>query len=99
MWPLVLVSSVGCYLLKLVGLAVPQKLLEGPGARAAVLALPVALLSALVLTGTFGNAAALTLDARAVGLVVAVVLAARRAPLLVVLLGAVVATALTRAVF
>lgn len=97
MWPLVLLSSVGCYLEKLLGLAVPQRLLAGPGARAAVLALPVALLAALVLTGTFGRGTALVMDARAVGLVVAVLLAWRRAPLLVVLGGAVVATALTRA--
>ena len=56
-----------------------------------------ALLAALVVTETFGHrAAGLELDARAVGVGVAAVALALRAPLLAVMGGAALATALAR---
>lgn len=57
-----------------------------------------ALLAALVLTGTFTDEQELTLDPRAAGLGCAAVAALLRAPLLVTVLVAAVATAAVRAV-
>jgi branched-subunit amino acid transport protein len=58
-----------------------------------------ALLAALVVVETFGGSGRnLVVDARAGGLAVAVVAVALRAPLVVVVLGSAVATALVRAV-
>lgn len=97
MWPLVLVASLGCWLEKVAGLLVPQQLLAGARTRLAVAALPVALLTGLVVTGTVADGRSFLLDARLVGIAVAVVLAVLRAPLLGVLLPAIAATALARA--
>jgi branched-subunit amino acid transport protein AzlD len=57
-----------------------------------------ALLAGLVITETFSNpSGSITIDARAVGLAVAALAIWRRAPLVVVVLGAAAATALVRA--
>ncbi|MBV8430781.1 MAG: AzlD domain-containing protein [Solirubrobacterales bacterium] len=57
-----------------------------------------ALLAALVVVETFGKGRALTLDARALGAAFAVLALLRRAPLIVVVLGAAVVAALARAI-
>ncbi len=58
-----------------------------------------ALLAALVVVETFGNGRSLTLDARALGVAFAAVALARRAPVIVAVVGAAVVTALARALF
>lgn len=68
------------------------------GALAVIALLAPALLTALVLTGTFTDDGELTLDPRAVGLGCAAVAALLRAPLLVTVLVAAVGTAAVRAV-
>jgi hypothetical protein len=55
-----------------------------------------ALLAALVVVETFGNGRSLTLDARVLGAAFAVVALLRRAPMIVVVLGAAAVTALAR---
>jgi hypothetical protein len=60
--------------------------------------LPAALLPALVVVNTFAGDRRLVLDARAVGLAVAVVATWRRAPFIVVVTAAALSTALVRAV-
>ncbi len=60
-------------------------------------ALAPALLAAFLVTNTFGQGSALTLDARAVGLGAAAAAIALRAPLLVTILLAAAATAIARA--
>jgi branched-subunit amino acid transport protein len=71
---------------------------ELPDAALAVIALLApALLTALVLTGTFTDDQELTLDPRAAGLACAVVAVVLRAPLLVTVLVAAVGTAAVRA--
>lgn len=97
MWALVLVASLGCWLQKVLGTVVPQRLLAGPRTRAAVIGLPVALLGALVATGTLADGRVLVLDARFAGAVTAALLAVLRAPFLAVLVAAVLVTAVTRA--
>ena len=67
MWAAVLAGSVGCYVLKLAGVSVPQRVLANPRVRRIGALLPVALLSALVATQTFSTGQDLMVDARAAG--------------------------------
>jgi branched chain amino acid efflux pump len=97
MWAAVLVGSVGCYVLKLAGVSVPQRVLADERVRRIGALLPVALLSALVATQTFTTGHDLTVDARAAGLAVAAVAVLARAPFLVVIVAASTVTALVRA--
>jgi uncharacterized membrane protein len=99
MWTAVLAGSVGCYVLKLAGVSVPERVLADPRVRRIGALLPVALLSALVATQTFTTGHDLTVDARAAGLAVAAVAVVARAPFLVVVAAAAAATALVRALF
>ena len=92
MWTPILIAAGGCYALKLAGLAVPRRLLDGPRARRVALLLPVALLAALFATQTFAGG----LDARAAGLAAATLAVLWRAPFLVVVTAAAVTTALLR---
>lgn len=55
-----------------------------------------ALLAALVVVETFGNGRSLTVDARVLGAAFAVVALMRRAPMIVVVLGAAAVTAIAR---
>jgi branched-subunit amino acid transport protein len=98
MWGAVLLGSAGCYVLKLAGMSLPQRVLADERVRPIGVLLPVALLSALVATGTFATGQELTVDARAAGLAVAAVAVLVRAPFLVVIVAACAATALVRAV-
>jgi hypothetical protein len=98
MWAALLVTAVGCYLLKLAGLSVPAVVLEHPVVERIADLLPVALLSARVGVQVFADGATLTVDARLVGLGVAVVALLMRAPFIVVVLAAAVAAALVRLV-
>ena len=59
--------------------------------------LPLSLVSAVVATQVFTTSGALVLDARVVGIAVAIGLSLRRAPLAVVVVSAAAATAGTRA--
>jgi uncharacterized membrane protein len=92
MWTPILVAAAGCYGLKLAGLSVPQRVLDGERVQRVAALLPVALLAALIATQTFGQG----VDARAGGLAAAVVAIFARAPFLVVVLAAAVTTALLR---
>jgi uncharacterized membrane protein len=58
-----------------------------------------ALLAALVVVETFGNGRSLTVDARVLGVAFAAVLLTRRAPMIVVVLGAAAVTGLARLLF
>jgi branched-subunit amino acid transport protein len=98
MWPAVLVACGGCYILKLAGMSLPERVLADRRVRRIGALLPVALLSALVATQTFTTGQELTVDARAAGLAVAAAAVLLRAPFLVVVVGAAGATALVRAV-
>jgi branched-subunit amino acid transport protein len=95
-WIAILVSAVGCYLLKLAGLSVPAAVLEHPLVERIADLLPVALLAALVAVQVFSSGSTLVLDARAVGLGVAVVALLLRAPFIVVVAAAALAAALVR---
>ena len=97
-WLVVVLCSAGCYALKRAGLAVPVGLAQRPVVARLVPLLPVPLLAALVVVGAVADRRALVADARLVGLAVAGVLVWRRAPFLVVVVAATLATAVTRLV-
>jgi len=67
-----------------------------PGALSVVELLASALLAALVVVETFGSGRSLVLDARVLGAAFAAVAVWRRAPMIVVVLGAAALTALAR---
>lgn len=97
-WAAVVGLGVAAYGLKVLGLvALGPRAAQGRTLRLAAL-LPASLLPALVVVNTLGGDRRLVVDARAVGLAVAVVATCRRAPFAVVVLAAAAATALVRAV-
>jgi hypothetical protein len=97
-WVAVLVAGVGCYLLKLAGLSVPVRLLQRPLVARVADLLPVALLAALIAVQVVGSGDRLVLDARLVGLGLAVVALCLRAPFIVVVLAAAGSAAVVRLV-
>ena len=97
-WAAVLAGSLGCYLLKLAGLSVPRRFLARPRIRRTAELLPIALLATLVALQTFSTGTRLVVDARAAGVGVALVAVLLRAPFLVVVAAAVLATAVLRLV-
>jgi len=96
MWAAILLTALGCYLLKLAGLSVPDSLLAHPTMQRVAELLPVAMLAALIGTQTFGAGSALTIDPRLAGLAVAVAALLLRAPFLVVVALAAVTAAVLR---
>jgi branched-subunit amino acid transport protein len=97
-WATVVVASVGCYLLKLAGLSVPSAWVEQPWVRRVVDFVPAALLAALVAVQAVTSGHSLVVDGRLVGLAVAAVALALRAPFIVVLVLAGAAGALVHVV-
>jgi hypothetical protein len=83
-WAAILVTTAGCYLLKLAGLLVPRAWLEQPTVARVAALLPVALLAALAAVQTFADGSRLVVDARLAGVAAAVVALLLRAPFLVV---------------
>lgn len=98
MWTAILVASIGCYLLKLAGLSLPERVLGHPTVERVADLIPVALLAALVAVQVFADGPTLSLDARALGLGFAVVALLLRMPFLVVVVGAAGVAALARLV-
>jgi branched-subunit amino acid transport protein len=94
LWAVVLVASLGCYLLKVAGLSVPASWVEQPWVARIVDFVPAALLAALVAVQAVASGNELVLDGRLVGLAVAAVALALRAPFIAVLVLAGVAGAL-----
>ena len=95
-WSLVLWLAAGAYAFKFLGLVVIGSR-PVPAALDRCLALvPAALLSALVVQGTLSTGQDLVIDARLPGILVAIVLAWRRAPFIVVVVAASLTTAILR---
>ena len=95
-WLAVVGAGIGCYLLKLAGMSIPPRVLDRPVVERVADLIPVALLAALVAVQVLATGPQLVLDARLVGLAVAVVLLVLRAPFLVVVFGAALAAAVLR---
>ncbi len=95
-WAALLLAVAACYAIKLAGLSLPQRYLEGPRVQRIVPLLPVALLAALIATETFATGRHLNLDVRAAALGVAAVAVLLRAPFLVVVAAGAATAALLR---
>ena len=95
-WVMIAVLALATAALKLAGpLALGGRPLPAR-ALSVVELLASALLAALVIVETFGKGRSLTLDARVLGAAFAVVAVTRRAPMIVVVVGAAAVTALAR---
>ena len=95
-WALVIWLSVGAYAFKILGfVVVGSRKLPEVLSRCLVL-IPAALLAALVFNGTFTDAHVISVDERAVGLLVAIVAAWRKLPLIIVVVLAAATTAVMR---
>jgi len=85
LWVAVLAAALGSYLLKLAGLSVPAGWVEQPWVARVVDFVPAALLAALVAVQAATSGRGIVVDGRLVGLAVAAVALAFRAPFIVVL--------------
>ena len=96
-WVLVVATVVGCYLLKLAGYYIPERLLDRPRLRALVELVPVALLASLVVVEGLAHGRHIDVDAaRLAGVGVGAIAVWRRAPFLVVVVLAGLTAALLR---
>lgn len=95
-WPPLLAACAACYVLKLAGLSMPQRVLQDPRIQRTVPLLPVALLAGLIAINTFSTGTYLAIDARAAALAVAGAAVLLRAPFLVVVVVAAATAALLR---
>lgn len=99
LWVGVVVSALGCYLLKLAGVALPTAVLDHHVVRRVAVLLPVAMLAALVVVELFDDGGRYGADWRTLaGMVAAVVALLLRQGVLVVFVVAVAVTALLRLV-
>lgn len=96
LWMLVVLLSGVAYGLKVLGFVVVGSRTMPPVLERCLALIPASLLAALVAKDTFTSAQELVLDARAVGLAVAIVAVWRKAPFIVVVVAAMAATALVR---
>ncbi|MDG2112395.1 MAG: AzlD domain-containing protein [Actinomycetota bacterium] len=95
---MLLLISGGAYAFKAGGAVLGGRITSSDQAQAALLLLPPALLTALILVWTLDGGERLVIDARLAGVAVGAVAAWRKAPFLVVVLLAAAVTAAIRAV-
>lgn len=98
-WTVVIASSVIAFILKITGYIVPEKYLEKPTIKSITNYVPIVMLSALVIVQTFAQGQTIVLDARLLGLNVALILLLLRAPFIVVVISAAFVSALFRYLF
>jgi branched-subunit amino acid transport protein len=99
LWVAVVVAAVGCYLLKLAGVSVPESLLDTPSVQRVAGYLPVAMLSALVAVELFDGGGTYAVDWRTLaGVAAGVVALLLKRGLLTVFVVAIAVTALLRLV-
>ena len=96
MWAAVLITAAGCYLLKLVGFSVPERVLDSAAVQRISDLIPVVLLAALVAVQVVADGNRLAADARLTGLAVAAVALVLRLPFLAVVVLAAASAAATR---
>lgn len=96
-WATVIVGSLGCYGLKLIGVSLPESVLGHPRVQRIASLLPVAMLSALIATDLFDAGRRYGVDWHTlVGVAVGALALWRGRSLLVVFLLAIASTALLR---
>jgi len=95
-WTLIILLAIGAYAFKVTGLIILGGRSLPPVFERCLGLIPAAIITALVMKDTFTVGQDLTLDARALGIAVAVIAAWKRAPLIVVIVLGAAATALVR---
>lgn len=96
-WATIIVASLGCYCLKLVGVSLPEAVLGHPRVQRVASLLPVAMLSALIVTDLFDSDRHYHADWHTLaGVAVGAVALWRGRSLLVVFVLAIATTALLR---
>ncbi len=97
-WTALSILAIGAYGFKLAGVMFGVRL-DTPPLQHSILLLPAALFAAVIALQTFERDTALVIDARVVGLVVAVGATWKKVPFLGVIVLAMMSTAVTRALF
>jgi branched-subunit amino acid transport protein len=98
-WLAIMVAAVGCYLLKLAGVSLPESILNHPKVQRVAQLLPIAMLSALVAVELFDGGGRYSLDWRVlVGVAAGIIALLLRRGFLMVFLIAIFVTALLRLV-
>jgi len=82
----IVVTCIGCYVLKLAGLSVPERWLSAERVQAVAILLPITLLAGLTAVQVVGSGQSLHPDARIAGLGAAFVCLKLKAPFIVVVL-------------
>jgi branched chain amino acid efflux pump len=75
LWLAIIVAAVGCYLLKLAGVSLPESILNHPKVQRVAQLLPIAMLSALVAVELFADGGRYSADWRTLAGVAAGVIA------------------------
>ena len=97
LWLAVLIAAVGCYVLKLAGVSLPESILNHAKVQRVAQFLPISMLSALVAVELFDSGASYALDWRTLaGVAAGVIALLLRRGFLVVFLIAISVTALLR---
>lgn len=100
LWIAVIIAAVGSYALKLAGVSLPESILNHPTVQRIAHYLPIAMLSALVITELFDGGQRYAVDWRTLaGLGAGLLMLILKRGLLVVFVVAVVVTALLRLFF
>jgi branched-subunit amino acid transport protein len=95
-WTLIILLTIGAYTFKVTGLVILGGRTLPPIFERCLALIPAAVVTALVMKDTFTQGQELVLDARALGISVAVIAAWRKAPLIVVIVLGAAVTALVR---
>jgi branched-subunit amino acid transport protein len=95
-WTLIILLTIGAYAFKVTGLVILGGRTRPPIFERCLALIPAAVVTALVMKDTFTQGQELVLDARALGIAVAVIAAWRKAPLIVVIVLGAAVTALVR---
>ncbi len=95
-WTLIILLALGAYAFKVTGLIILGGRSLPPVFERCLGLIPAAIITALVMKDTFTVGQDLTLDARALGIAVAVIAAWKRTPLIVVIVLGAAVTALVR---
>ena len=95
-WTLIILLTLGAYAFKVTGLVILGGRSLPPIFERCLALIPAAVVTALVMKDTFTQGQELVLDARALGVAVAVIAAWRKAPLIVVIVLGAAVTALVR---
>lgn len=100
LWVAVIIAAVGSYLLKLAGLSLPESVLNHPRVQRIAHYLPIAMLSALVITELFDGGRRFSVDWPVLaGFAAGVLMLILKRGLLVVFVVAVAVTAVLRLIF